>query len=142
MELVKLLGTFLAGYATIIVLDFIWLGNVINGFIAKSFEGLVAIENGEMKLNLAAWFFTWAIIVVLVYVFILKSGFATSYKSAAIYGWILGALVYAIYDFTNLTFLKGYSFQFAMVDIAWGTFLLAVVSMIMFGVDRYLTKIL
>ncbi len=142
MEFAKILGTFLAGYAMIIVLDFVWLGNIIKDFIAREFQWLVAMVDGSIKINLGAGLFTWAIIVVLVYVFILKSGFASSYKSAALYGGLLGALVYAIYDFTNLTFLKWYSFQFAMVDIVWGTFLLAVVSMVMFGVDRYLTKIL
>jgi uncharacterized membrane protein len=39
--------------------------------------------------------------------------------------WI-GASTYAVYDFTNLSTLKNYSFNFALVDTLWGGVLFAI----------------
>gem|GEM_PF-3555005 len=49
---------------------------------------------------------TWAVIVVMIYIFVTRSGYAVSYVSALGYGALLGLLSYAMYDLTNLTFLK------------------------------------
>lgn len=76
-------------------------------------------------------------IVLLIYVFVIRSGYAHSYVSALGYGALMGFLSYAMYDLTNLTFLKNYSLAFTMVDIAWGTFLCGLVALVMYSVQRY-----
>ena len=143
MEVVKFLLTFLAWFGTILLMDYIWLGYVVKKFTIAEFGELIVLDDkGSIKINLAAGFFAWAVIVMIVYIFVLKSWYGSTLGSAAIYGGILGGLTYAMYDFTNLTFLKNYSFQFSVVDVCWGIFLCGMISVVMFGVDKYLTKVL
>lgn len=133
-----IISTLLAGYATIILGDFLWLGYVTKSFIIREFGPLVEVmSNGSIKINLVAGLTAWAVIVLLVYVFVIRSGYATSYVSAFGYGAIMGLLSYAMYDLTNLTFIKGYSFLFTLADIAWGTFLCGMVALIMYSVSKY-----
>jgi uncharacterized membrane protein len=134
----QILLSLLAWYVTIIVGDFLWLGYVTKSFIIREFGPLVEVmANGSIKINLVAGLTAWAVIVLLVYVFVLRSGYAVSYQSAIGYGALMGFLSYAMYDLTNLTFVKGYSTLFTMVDIAWGTFLCALVSLVMYSVSKY-----
>ena len=47
---------------------------------------------------------------------------AFTWKAAAA-GALFGLIAYGIYDFTNLSTLRGYPLQLAVVDTLWGTFL-------------------
>lgn len=136
--MLAVISILLAGYATIILGDFLWLGYVTKSFIIREFGPLVEVmSNGSIKINLVAGLTAWAVIVLLVYVFVIRSGYATTYVSAFGYGAIMGLLSYAMYDLTNLTFIKGYSFLFTLADIAWGTFLCGMVALVMYSVSKY-----
>jgi uncharacterized membrane protein len=136
--MLSIILTLLAGYATIILGDFLWLGYVTKALIIREFGPLVEVmANGSIKINLVAGLTAWAVIVLLVYVFVIRSGYATSYQTAIGYGALMGFLSYTMYDLTNLTFIKGYSTLFTMVDIAWGTFLCAMVALVMYSVSKY-----
>ena len=135
--MLAIISTLLAGYATIILGDFLWLGYVTKSFIIREFGNLVVVEAGSIKINLVAGLTAWAVIVLLVYVFVIRSGYASSYQSALGYGALMGFLSYAMYDLTNLTFIKGYSFLFTLADIVWGTFLCAMVALVMYSVSKY-----
>ena len=137
MELFKYLFPILGWYITIILGDYIWLGYVIKKFTIREFGELVTIENGSIRLNLFAGLLAWFIIVLLVYVFVIRSGYASSYISAIGYGALMGFLSYAMYDLTNLTFLKNYSIPFTLLDITWGTFLCGMVGLVMYSISRY-----
>lgn len=137
-HMLAIISTLLAGYATIILWDFLWLGYVTKSFIIREFGPLVEVmANGSIKINLVAGLTAWAVIVLLVYVFVIRSGYATSYMSVLGYGAVMGFLSYAMYDLTNLTFIKGYSFLFTLADIAWGTFLCGMVALVMYSVSKY-----
>jgi uncharacterized membrane protein len=79
---------------------------------------------------------------MMIFVFVLKSGFVTSYQTALLYGAIMGLLMYAMYDLTNLTFLKDYPVSFVIIDIIWGTFLCSMVALSMFSFQNWINKIL
>lgn len=117
MELIKFILTFLAGFSTILLCDYIWLGYIVKRFTIAEFGQLIVVEEGSIKVNIVAGLFAWASIVALVYFFVLKSGYAQSNVSALVYGALMGGLSYAMYDLTNLTFLKNYSLSFTLVDI-------------------------
>lgn len=137
MPYLSILLPLIAGYATIILADFIWLGFVARNFLIREFGALVELDaTGSLRINLSAWLVTWAVIVVMIYVFVIRSGYAISYGTALGYGALLGFLSYTMYDLTNLTFLKWYSLAFTMVDIVWGTFLSAIVSLVMYTIYR------
>jgi uncharacterized membrane protein len=46
----------------------------------------------------------------------------------------MGFVMYAFYDFTNLATLKDYPWSLTLIDIAWGTILVGVVTAIMYYV--------
>ena len=142
MELIKIMLTFVSGFATILLCDYIWLGYIVKRFTIAEFGQLIVVEEGSIKVNIVAGLFAWASIVALVYFFVLKSGYAQSNWSALGYGALMGGLSYAMYDLTNLTFLKNYSLSFTLVDIGWGIFLCAMVALVMYNVDKYLTQVL
>jgi len=143
MDIIKFILTFLTGFGTILICDTVWLGYIVKRFTIAEFGTLIVVEeNGSIKINLAAGMLAWSAIVLLVYVFVLKSGYAQGYGSALLWWAVIWGLSYAMYDFTNLTFLKWYSLSFTLVDIIWGIFLCAMVSLSMYVVDHYLTKVL
>lgn len=142
MEFLKLFLTFGVGYLTILVGDAIWLGHVMKNFTIREFWNLVVVKDGSIDLKLGVGLLAWAVIVLLVLVFVTKSGYANSWTTALFWGAVMGFLSYAMYDLTNLTFLKNYSLTFTLVDIAWGTFLLALVSLTMYMFSNFINKVL
>jgi hypothetical protein len=56
---------------------------VTKAFIIKEFGPLVEVmANGSIKINLAAGLTAWAVIVLLVYFFVIRTGLASSYQTA------------------------------------------------------------
>jgi len=84
---------------------------------------------GEMMLERPR--FDAAIVFYLIYIagivfFAVSPAFAhggTGWKTAALYGAVLGFLCYATYDLTNRATLANWPMKLVLVDIAWGTFL-------------------
>ena len=142
MEFFKLFLTFLVWFATIVVGDVIWLGHIMKDFIVRSFWDLIVVENGSAQINLGVGLGAWAVIVVMILIFVTKSWYAHSASSALGYGAILWLCLYAVYDLTNLTFLKNYSVSFAVVDIVWGGVICALVSLSMYLFSNFINKIL
>ena len=56
-----------------------------------------------------------------------------SSKDWALFGFVL----YSVFDFTNLTFIKDYPLKFALVDIAWWSFLVWISSVISYKIINY-----
>ncbi len=126
----------LAWYFTIILGDFIWLWYVVKNFTIREFHDLIIVENNSIRLNVLVGLLAWSVIVLLIYIFVTRSGYASSYVSALLYGALFWFLSYAMYDLTNLTFLKNYSLSFTLVDILWWTFLCAMVSLVMYSTSK------
>ena len=57
----------------------------------------------------------------------LKSG---SLIQALALGAALGFVAYGTYDLTNLSVMNGFGFKIAMIDLAWGTVLSAITSLV------------
>lgn len=142
MEIIKFILTFLVGYATIIMWDYIWLGHVVKNFTIREFWELVVVEDGSIKINLTAGLLAWAVIALLVVVFVTKSPHVQSLWTAMIYGALMGFLSYAMYDLTNLTFLRNYSLSFTLIDITWGTFLCSMIALTTYIFSIWINKVL
>ncbi len=120
MEILKYLAVYAAGFMTILVLDYIWLGIVTKDFIIKEFWNLITVKDWKIDINLGAGVLAWLSIAMMVVTFVTLR--FTGYKDIILYWALMGWMMYAMYDLTNLTFLTGYSLTFTLVDIAWGTF--------------------
>lgn len=117
--------TYLIAYgATALVffgLDYLWLGMVAKGFYARELGPLMR-ETPDFAAAGLFYLFYVAGIVFFAVLPALQSG---SWKTALLYGGLLGLLAYGTYDMTNLATLKGWSVKMVVVDMAWGAALTA-----------------
>lgn len=142
MEYIKLALTFWVGYFVILVWDAIFLGRVVHQYIIDSFGDLITSQNGSIDMKLWVGLAAWFVITAMVFVFVVKSGLVTSYWTALGYGALMGFLMYAMYDLTNLTFLKNYPVGFVAIDIMWGSFLCAMMSLAMYAFSNWINTII
>jgi len=109
-----------------IILDQIWLiGNK-----ASHLSQVKLIQNEELQLDLFAG--------ILFYIF---SGIAYTHfikplsktkKEAFMNGAVMGFLMYMTFDLTNKAIFKKYEWNYAVKDVAWGTFVIGLVSYLVF----------
>lgn len=142
MEILKFILTFFVGFGTIILWDYIWLGTVVKQFTIREFGPLISVTNGSIDIRLGVGLIAWAVIAMMVLVFVTKNPNVNSIGTALWYWALMGWLMYAMYDLTNLTFLKNYSLAFTLVDICWGVFLCSMISLSMYLFSGYINKVL
>ncbi|PKL19511.1 MAG: hypothetical protein CVV49_00295 [Spirochaetae bacterium HGW-Spirochaetae-5] len=112
----------LVSAAIFIILDLLWLAVVANKIYFNSLGYLAEIKDGKIVFNLKAGITVQVIIAVGLVFFIsmalqLNNTLITSMTVGAISGFVL----YATYDMTNLSFIKGYTLYITLIDMAWGT---------------------
>lgn len=109
--------------ALFIVIDAIWLTTIANSFYKDKLSKLLA-----EKPNLGAAVLFYAIYLVALVVFVIKPGVSQSLWEVAGKGALLGLAMYATYDLTNQATIKDWPTSITVVDLMWGTFITAVVS--------------
>ena len=118
--------TYVVAYiATAIVflgLDALWLSKVALGMYRQELGGLL-LDKPNLPIAGAFYLLYVVGIVVLAIVPALDGG---GWVKALLLGAVLGLVAYGTYDITNLSTLKGWSSQLALIDIAWGTALTSV----------------
>lgn len=128
MESLKPFGIALVSF---LVLDFAWIGVIMKNFNMKQLADIGRIENGQFNVLFPAAIPVYFIMAFLVVGFVLPRFTQTSsLGQVALWGALMGFAVYGVYDLTNLAILKNYPLPFAIVDMAWGTFAFAAVSVI------------
>lgn len=114
---------------TMLVLDGLWLGVLAGGFYFRNLEPLAranAAGNGfDVHYLSAAVVYVCMVTAFAIFIGPDVRGEAslagTILKSAA-----LGALIYGIYDFTNMATLKHWPLAVTIVDVSWGATLFAI----------------
>lgn len=127
----------LAGIISFIVLDYIWLATIAKSFYLDKLSSHIKIENGALVPYLPAIPLVYLVAVIGIWVFVLSK--VTTISEAFLYGALLGFVMYAFYDFTNLATLKDYPWSLTLVDMLWGTFLVGTVTAIMFYIQGILS---
>lgn len=110
--------------------DSVWIGLVANKFYKRQLGDLMA---AKPKLVPAAIFYIINIVAILVFVVepALDRG---SLGFAAGRGALLGLALYATYNLTNHSTLKGWPAKMTYVDLLWGTFITATVCTLTFAI--------
>lgn len=115
---VKDVKSFLWITLALVILDFIWLGVLMNKFYLNETLRVARMINGSWDVlywpALGVYFF----IALGIKVFAL--GVSSSRLQAIFNAFILGMVIYAVYDFTNLSLVKDWPLQMSIVDIIWG----------------------
>ena len=112
------------------MLDYLWLAKIMKSFYLEKLASIVEIKNNTLVVNIYGAVAFYAVAVFSIYYFVVRG--STDIYSVATRGAVLGFCMYAFYDFTNYATLKNYPLSLTLIDITWGTFLVACVSLVMF----------
>lgn len=136
MSLRSALGQYAVAAAVFLVLDLAWLGVVADDLYEHYLGDLLAESP-----NVAAAFVFYAIFVAgLVYFAIAPAVAEGSWRAAVGRGAGFGLVTYATWDLTSLAVLEGFPVGIVPIDLAWGTFLAASVSVATYLIWNRLTE--
>lgn len=118
------------------VLDLIWLGTIAEDTYARHLGDLLAPSP-----NVGAALVFYAIFVAGLLFFVIHPALAAgSWRRAAGAGAFFGFVTYATWDLTNLAVLRDFPAALVPIDLAWGTFLAASVSLATYAVVQRLPQ--
>ena len=121
----KFIYAYLLTTVVFFVIDILWLGLIARGLYNRYLGSILA---DQVNWTAAIIFYLLFIIGIFIFV-ILPAVEQQSYMKALIYGALFGFFTYATYDLTNLATLKDWPLPIVFIDIIWGAFLTASVSL-------------
>ena len=121
---------FIIGLITYIVVDLIWLGVIIKPFNTR----ILAPWLGELKIVPALMVYVLLALGLTFFVF----PKITCIGTAFLWGALLGAIIYGVYDFTNYATIANWPLKFLFVDWAWGTVSGGLVATIVYSIVKFL----
>jgi uncharacterized membrane protein len=117
--------------------DFLWLGYVVKDFNLRQLAAIGRIENGSFQILPVPAVIAYLLMALSIALFSApRASEAGGGVAGALWGAALGLVIYGIFDCTNLAVLKNYPVTFALVDIAWGTFLYGAVTWAVVQIGR------
>lgn len=132
MKLKLYLITFLAFLA----IDAFWLGLVAPSFYQSQIGYIMADQPNFVAAGLFYLLFIYGMVV-----FIVEPGVREwTLSQSVLRGALFGLVTYATYDLTNLATLEGWPILVTVVDLAWGTFLSAAVTLVSVWAGKRLVK--
>ena len=119
---------------TMIAIDLIWLLGIAKSLYRDEMGDLMATEP---KLVAGLAFYLLYALGAVIFV-VIPALSKQSLLYALQYGALFGFFCYMTYDLTNLAVIRDFPTRLAFVDIAWGSFVTAVVSCLAYWVgDRF-----
>lgn len=123
---------YLIALPVFLAIDMVWLTVIAKNFYAKQIGFLLA-KNPNLP---AALVFYLLFIAGLVFFVITPSLDKRLWTHALLAGAFFGLVTYATYDLTNLASIKNWPVLVTVVDLIWGMFLSASVSVISYFIAR------
>jgi uncharacterized membrane protein len=115
-----------------LIIDVMWVGFIAKGFYAKQIGTLLKPDvNWWAAITFYALFIAGLIIFV-----VMPAVEKGSWTSALLLGAFFGLVCYATYDLTNLALAKDWPLLVTIVDLAWGAFISASVSVATYFIYR------
>ncbi len=107
-----------------LIIDVMWVGFIAKGFYAKQIGTLL-----KPDVNWWAAIIFYALFIAGLIVFVVMPAVEKgSWTNALLLGAFFGLVCYATYDLTNLALAKDWPLLVTIVDLAWGAFISAAVS--------------
>ena len=111
-----------------LALDAIYLGTN-RSFFSDLFR---SVQGSELKFNYKVAFFCYILMVFGLYYFIIKD------KKPILDAFLLGLLVYGVYDLTNLGTLSNWTIKMTVMDTLWGGSLFALTTFIVYKIKEFM----
>jgi len=102
-----------------IITDTIWLGIIAKHLYFQHYAQWLRFEGGQLKPLWWATLIVYLLLALSIVVFIIPLA-QSSLLYSAIYGALLGAIIYGVYDFTCLAIFKDFPIAMGFIDWAWG----------------------
>ncbi len=128
MNMIKYIIAFVVTIFSTAAIDYVWLGQIMKDFYIKELGKAIVP-------NIPAAIGVYVAMTLLLFIFVLPIA-GPSYFRVIGFGALFGFLTYAFYDLTNLAILTTWTTRLAIVDIAWGTVLCAVISVIAYSIVK------
>ena len=128
--MLSIIITSITGFISFAILDYTFLAKIAKNFYLTKLAAHIEIKDGSLVPYLPAVPIVYILAIIAIWIFVLNR--VTTLQDAALYGALLGFLMYAFYDFTNLATLKGYPWSITIVDSIWGAVIVGTVTTIMF----------
>lgn len=110
---------YLITFTVFIVIDLIWLGVIGQGIYQKYLGHLL-----KKDVNWIAAIIFYLLFILGLLVFVVGPAYLNEdILEAFLMGGLLGLIMYATYDLTNLATLKDWPLPITIIDLIWGTFL-------------------
>ena len=114
--MLKYLGTYLAIFLTMFIIDMLWLGVIAKSTYANAMGPLLS---PTPNLWAAGAFYLLFPVGLLIFA-VLPQADSPVWK-AALMGALFGFFAYSTYDLTNLAVVKDWPLGLTFIDMAWGT---------------------
>lgn len=128
---------FVIAFFLFIVTDIIWLGFIVKHFYVEQYAQWLRLEEGKLKPIWWAALIVYLLFALSIVVFIMPLAQGSLIR-AALYGAMLGAIVYGVYDFTCISIFKDFPIAIGFIDWAWGIALYSWCSMLTHFLSRFL----
>ena len=113
--MLKYLGTYIAIFLTMFIIDMVWLGVIAKATYANAMGPLLS---PNPNLWAAAAFYLMFPAGLLIFA-VLPQVDSPVWK-AALFGALFGFFAYSTYDLTNLAVIKDWPLGLTFIDMAWG----------------------
>ena len=133
MSIVGWTITYVAALAAFLVVDLVWLGVVAKPLYR---EHMGMLLRDDPRWGVALVFYTLYVAAMLFFAVgpVLRGAEGGSLWRAMAMGAGFGLVTYATYDLTSLSVIRGFGTAIAIIDIAWGTVLGAIVASVAYSV--------
>ena len=129
-----LLKVYLAIIPPFLAVDVLWLGLVAKPFYKRQLGELLRTSGGNMDPRWGAVVLVYLLIPLGIVLFALPPP-GSSLSQAAVRGTLYGLVLYAVYDLTNLSLVRGWPLAMSVVDIAWGGFICGTMAALAFWIS-------
>jgi uncharacterized membrane protein len=126
MEILEFLGVYGLTLIVFLAVDMVWLVKIAPKFY-RTYIGHLMADKPNL---IAALFFYLIFIFGLVYFVYLPTRLEENLLIVAVQGALFGLVTYATFDLTNMAVLKNFPLRVVLIDLAWGSFLSMVVSVV------------
>ena len=113
---------FFAGAVVLISVDFLYL-NLIKGYFGNQIK---MVQGSPMELNYGGAILCYFFLAIGIYYFILQP------RKRIVDAFLLGILVYGVYETTNRALFKNWTWMTVAIDTLWGGILFALTTYIVY----------
>lgn len=118
-------------FLTLIVflsLDFVFLYSMRSMFNKQ----VIAVQGSPVVMDVYAATLCYIALIFGIYYFIIRE------KKSILDAFLLGVVIYAVYETTTLALLKNWTYKTAIIDTAWGGTLFALTTFIVYALKKKL----